>query len=122
MKIQREWRRPDTPPDGNYKLSIVDRQGWEVTCYLIKLDTKDEKQSASVVDTDERWEVRTVRTVLPATPLYPPANPAGKLRPRGYTCGFPLRRPRAMRFLMATSLMDLWKRGGLWQPPSESFP
>jgi RNA polymerase sigma factor (sigma-70 family) len=80
--IKREWLRPDAPPDGNYKLSYVERVS-EFTCCLIKLETKDGKQSASLVDTDEDWQVKTARAVVSATPLSSPANPVGQALPKG---------------------------------------
>ena len=47
--IQRKWLRSDAPPDGNYKIWLVDWV-YEETCCLIKLETKNDKQSTSLVD------------------------------------------------------------------------
>ena len=64
--IKREWTRPDAPPDGNYKLAFVEGLT-EFDCCLIKLETKDEKQSASLVDTAEDLQPGTARTVVSPT-------------------------------------------------------
>ena len=64
--IKREWTRPDAPPDGNYKLSFVDGLT-QFDCCLIKLETKDEKQSASLVDATQDLEANAVRTVVSPT-------------------------------------------------------
>ena len=80
-KVKRQWLRPDALPDGNYELSCVDRLEENICC-LFKLETKDGKQSASLLDTDEVWGIRAVRTVLSAPAPSAPANSAGQTQSR----------------------------------------
>jgi hypothetical protein len=47
--IKRKWLRTNMAPDGNYKLSYVNGI-YEDTCCLIKLETIEAKQTASLVD------------------------------------------------------------------------
>src|SRR5205823_422051 len=54
--VKREWRRADAAPDGNYKLTFVEGIT-EETCCLIKLETKDAKQEASLVGASEDWQI-----------------------------------------------------------------
>jgi RNA polymerase sigma factor (sigma-70 family) len=75
--IKRKWLRSDAPPDGNYKLSFV-RPVDEVTFCLIKLETKDQKQSASLIDTDPLWKVSNARIVGPTTPFSLSPNSLGQ--------------------------------------------
>jgi RNA polymerase sigma factor (sigma-70 family) len=85
-KIKREWRRADAPPDGIYKLSYVD---WvsEYTCCLVKLETKDEKHSVSLVDSDEDDKIIALSATISPLPLAapsvsPPPNRTGQAPPK----------------------------------------
>jgi uncharacterized protein (TIGR03067 family) len=79
VEIKREWRRPDASPDGNYKLSTVYR-AFEATLCLIKLETKNDNQLGSLVDTSSDFAgLKILQSVVSATP----PNPAGNARPEG---------------------------------------
>jgi hypothetical protein len=75
--VKRKWLRPDALPDGNYQLSCVEDLT-ENTCCLFKLETKDGKQSASLLDTDEDWGISAVRTIVSAPALSTPPNSTGQ--------------------------------------------
>ncbi len=78
VKIQREWQRHDAPPDGNYKVSTVFR-GYEETWFIIKLETKDGKQSGSLVDTASDFAgLKILQIVVSPTPRPSPPDAAGK--------------------------------------------
>jgi RNA polymerase sigma factor (sigma-70 family) len=77
--VKRQWIRPDALPDGNYQLSCVDYLA-ENTCCLFNLETKDGNQSASLLDTDEEWEISAVRTIISAPELSTPPNSTGQLQ------------------------------------------
>jgi uncharacterized protein (TIGR03067 family) len=79
VRVKREWRRPDAPPDGNYKLSTVYR-AYEQTWCLIKLETSNEKQSVSLVEAAaDSAGLKILQTAVSAIP----PNPAGKAPPQG---------------------------------------
>lgn len=99
--VKRKWRRSDAAPDGNYKLWYVESMT-EETCCLIKLQTKEGNQSATLLDTDRRdWEVTVVRQEAPA--FSPPAA--------GQAPGVPIR-------LVLTTPTGDWIFAGRFSPPS----
>lgn len=101
--VQREWLRADAPPDGNYQLSCVFQTSEETWC-LIKLETRDGKQSVSLLNAAED-DITAVRIVAPSIP--PPSGPARQVPAKGVP----------IRLVLTTPRGD-WVFDGTFSPPS----
>ncbi len=130
--VKRTWTRPDAPPDGNYKLCYV----WglsEFTGCLIRLETRNDKQTATLLETADDMQATAVRIAPSAdrasasgarkdsiaqAPIRIVANspigewvfdgafPTGSLEARGYL-EIGTGRPGLQAFLVATDLTKL---------------
>ena len=105
--VQREWRRGNAAPDGNYKLSCTEGLN-ELTLFLIKLETKDGKQSVSLLGSSEDVQITAVRKDVPVLPPSPASG--GQAPAKGV----------AIRLVCTTPRGELVFEGSFYPPSLEA--